>query len=43
VGEDASDPVLAHLAALRERWRDAHDAKALRTGLLDLLRSLEEE
>jgi hypothetical protein len=43
VGEDASDPVLARLAALREHWRHAHDTKVMRRGLLDLLRSLEEE
>jgi hypothetical protein len=43
VGEDASDPALACLAALREHWRAAHDTKVMRRGLLDLLRALEEE
>ena len=43
MGEDASDPVLARLAALREQWRHAHDPKVMRRGLLDLLRSMEEE
>jgi hypothetical protein len=41
--ENANDPVLARLAALREQWRDAHDTKVMRRGLLDLLRALEEE
>ena len=43
VGEDASDPVLARLAALREHWQRVHDHKVMRRGLLDLLRALEEE
>jgi len=43
VGEDASDPVLTRLAALREQWRHAHDHKVMRRRLLDLLRALEEE
>jgi len=41
--EDASDPVIARLAALLENWQHAHDQKAMRRGLLDILRALEEE
>ena len=40
--EDANDPVLVRLAALREHWQRAHDHKVMRRGLLDLLQALEE-
>jgi hypothetical protein len=39
--KNADDPVLVRLAALRAHWRDAHDPKFMRRGLLDLLQELE--
>ena len=41
-GENADDPILARLAALREHWRHARDLRVMRRGLLDLLQELEE-